>query len=254
MVPRAAAARAAAAAAGRAGRHRPAPDSGAGASPARCCAVGRIGPASLASFSQNPVVPRRSACCVKPTAELPAGKREETAQPWRFALSREPTILNPSCLCLHSRHGSTAVLPVLCRLGPCAAGCPKPSSLYVCGLSLFHLFLHKSQFCFCKATVILSRLNKQQTPAGRPDAAIKTLCSCPAGGPRLRLPPPEDLVHALAMAAGFVQHLLDSNPELTAAVAAGVRVLSQCGEGSTRAHRQLTTARDATTFLNLLRS
>ena len=45
----------------------------------------------------------------------------------------------------------------------------------------------------------------------------------PAGGPRLRLPPPEDLVHALAMAAGFVQHLLDSNPDLVAAVAAGGR-------------------------------
>ena len=49
--------------------------------------------------------------------------------------------------------------------------------------------------------------------------------SSPLGGPRLRLPPPEDLVHALAMAAGFVQHLLDSNPDLIAAVAAGKQLL-----------------------------
>jgi len=32
-------------------------------------------------------------------------------------------------------------------------------------------------------------------------------------------------VHALAMAAGFVQHLLDSNPELIAAVATGAQSL-----------------------------
>jgi len=39
-------------------------------------------------------------------------------------------------------------------------------------------------------------------------------------------------VHALAMAAGFVQHLLDSNPELVAAVAGAHLLPQHCCNGS----------------------
>jgi hypothetical protein len=87
-----------------------------------------------------------------------------------------------------------------------------------CLLQITDAMLPASGSSTCRLNVVLG---------GRPSTATSQAILTntrrrTAGGPKFRLPPPEELVLALAMAAGFIGQLADNNPELAAPAAEGM--------------------------------